>query len=92
MIAPRMETPEFEFGIPFTLYDMKRPLLGAYMRIYNVTVGTDNLSGFLNLTDHYGYNLYFTVKINILRGKCKRKMQRFCTGDEYRYWTPFRKR
>lgn len=92
MVVPRMETHSFEFGVPVTMYNLLRPLMGAYVRLYNVTVGTDNIGGFLSLTDHFGYNVYFSVKLNILRGKCKRKMPRFCTGDEYRFRTPSRKR
>ncbi len=81
VIAPRMETQVFEMGIPFTLYDMRYPMLGAFVRFYNITVGTDNLSGFFNLTNHYGFDLYVSVKINFIKNRCKKKLPRFCIDD-----------
>ena len=84
MVAPRMETQNLEFGVPFTLHEMIRPMLGAYMRFYNVTVGTDNVAGFLNLTNHYGYDIYISVKVNFVKDRCKKKRPRFCTGDNPR--------
>jgi hypothetical protein len=78
MVSPRLETQTFEMGMPFTLYDFQHPMLGAYMRFYNFTVGTDNLSGFLNLTNHYGFNVYFSFKISLIKNHCKRKLPRFC--------------
>jgi len=81
MIAPRIETSVFELGVPLTLYDMRHPMVGAYMRFYNFTVGTDNLAGFVNLTNHYGFNVYFSFKINFIKNRCKRKLPRFCVDD-----------
>ena len=78
MVSPRLETQVFEIGMPFTLYDFQQPMLGAYLRFYNFTVGTDNLSGFLNLTNHYGFNVYFSFKISLIKNHCKRKLPRFC--------------
>lgn len=83
MISPRLETQVFEVGMPFTLYDFRHPMLGAYFRFYNFTVGTDNLGGFLNLTNHYGFNVYFSFKINFIKNRCKKKLPRFCTGDDF---------
>ncbi len=83
MISPRLETQVFEIGMPFTLYDFRHPMLGAYFRFYNFTVGTDNLGGFLNLTNHYGFNVYFSFKINFIKNRCKKKLPRFCTGDDF---------
>ncbi len=85
MVAPRLETQVFEMGMPFTLYDMRHPMLGAYMRFYNFTVGTDNLAGFLNLTNHYGFNFYFSFKINFIKNRCKKKLPRFCVVDDFRF-------
>jgi len=78
MVSPRLETQVFEIGMPFTLYDFQHPMLGAYFRFYNFTVGTDNLAGFVNLTNHYGFNVYFSFKISLVKNRCKRKLPRFC--------------
>lgn len=83
MVAPRIETQVFEIGTPITLYDMRYPMVGAYLRFYNFTIGTDNLGGFLNVTNHYGFDFYFSFKINFIKNRCKRKMPRFC-GDDFR--------
>ena len=87
MLAPRLETQVFELGVPLTLYDMKYPQVGAYMRFYNFTVGTDNLAGFLGVTNHYGFDFYFSFKINFIKNRCKRKMPRFCV-DDFRFREP----
>jgi hypothetical protein len=78
MVSPRIETQVFEIGTPVSLYDMRYPMIGAYMRFYNFTLGTDNLGGFLNVTNHYGFDVYFSFKINFIKNRCKRKMPRFC--------------
>ncbi|MEN8224751.1 MAG: DUF5723 family protein [Bacteroidota bacterium] len=81
MIVPRMESETFEFGLPFTLHEFQQPIIGAYMRFYNITIGTDNIAGFLNSTHHYGFDLYFSLKISFLKGRCKRNTSRFCMDD-----------
>ncbi len=80
-VSPRLDMQELEIGLPVTLYDLRYPMLGAYLRFYNFTVGTDNLAGFLSMTNHYGFNVYFSVRISLIKGKCKRKLPRFCIDD-----------
>lgn len=84
MVAPRLDMQEFEIGVPFNLYDLRYPMVGAYMRFYNFTIGTDNLAGFLNMTHHYGFDIYFSFKISFIKNRCKRKQPRFC-GDDFRF-------
>ena len=84
MVAPRMETGSLEFGVPLTLHEFRQPIVGAYLRFHNITVGTDNVAGFLNLTHHYGFDFYVSLKINFLKDNCKKKVPRFCGGD-YHY-------
>jgi hypothetical protein len=80
-LAPRIETQVFEIGMPFTLYDFRYPMVGAYMRFYNFTVGTDNLGGMINVSNHYGFDIYFSFKINFIKNRCKKKLPRFCVDD-----------
>jgi len=82
MVAPRMETETLEFGVPLTLYNFRQPIVGAYMRFYNVTVGTDNIAGFLNVTNHYGFDFYVSLKINFIKNRCKKRKPRFCMDDD----------
>ncbi len=84
MIAPRLETQVFEAGMPFIVHDLRHPMLGAYMRFYNITLGTSNLAGIFNLTDHYGFDIYLSVKISFAKNRCKKKMPRFC-ADDFRF-------
>ncbi|HSG68442.1 MAG TPA: DUF5723 family protein [Bacteroidales bacterium] len=87
MVAPRMETEDFEFGVPITLHDFKHPFAGAYLRFYNITIGTDNIAGFMNLTHHYGFDFYFSLKFSLVKDRCKKRGARFCLDDS-RYQLP----
>lgn len=78
VIAPRYETRFFEIGMPLNLHDFRFPMVGAYMRLYNITIGTDNLGGFANVANHYGFDLYVSLKISLIKNQCRRKQPRFC--------------
>jgi hypothetical protein len=71
-VTPRYETQYFEVNLPVSLYDFRYPRMGVAARIWFLTLGTDNLLGFLNLTDFTGFDLYVSVKFNFLKGKCRR--------------------
>ena len=86
MVTPRYEKEVFEFGVPVTLHDFRHPLLGAYARFYNVTIGTDNLGGFVNLSHHYGFDIYVALKFSLVKDRCRKKGVRFCTDDSRYYY------
>jgi hypothetical protein len=71
-VTPRYETQYFELNVPVSLYDFRYPRMGVSARIWFLTLGTDNLLGFLNLTDFTGFDLYVSVKFNFLKGRCRR--------------------
>ncbi len=70
-VIPRYETKYLEFSVPITLYDYRYPRFGLSARFWFLTIGTDNMLGFLNLTDFTGMDLYFSLKFNFLKGKCR---------------------
>lgn len=64
-VTPRYEKRKWEVGAPLVLYDFKRPRLGAYARLWNVTIGTDNfLSWFIPTPKFSGTDFYIGFKIN----------------------------
>ncbi len=69
-IIPRYERRNIEFDFPISLYDMKDPRLGFSARLLNFTIGTDKLRGFFNYSNFSGIDIYFSVKINFVKGHC----------------------
>lgn len=70
-VTPRYETQYLELSMPFSLYDFRYPRFGLAARFWFVTLGTDNLLGFFNLTDFTGLDIYVSIKLNFLKGKCR---------------------
>lgn len=64
-VTPRYEKRKWEVGVPIVLYDFKRPRMGAYARLWNVTIGTDNfLSWFIPVPKWSGTDFYIGFKVN----------------------------
>ena len=63
-VTPRYETRHLEISLPVVLYDMLYPRIGLSIRFYGLTVGSDNLGGFLGYKDFTGYDFYLGYKIN----------------------------
>ncbi len=85
-VTPRFETNAFEFMVPISLYDYRTPRVGVAARFYNFTVGTDKILGFFNLTDFTGLDFYFSIKMFIPKGNCRkpRKDEMYCSDTPYR--------
>lgn len=76
-VLPRFETRYLEVSVPVSLYDLKYPRIGFSIRIHDLTVGTDRLSGFLSNYDFTGMDLYVSYKINF-NGHSSRKKNSPC--------------
>jgi hypothetical protein len=63
-LTPRYETTILEISLPMILYDMYYPRIGIAVRFHGLTVGSDNLGGFLGYKDFTGYDFYIAYKIN----------------------------
>lgn len=72
-VTPRYETHYLEFSMPISLYDYRYPRVGLAARFWFLTLGTDKLLGFFNLTDFTGMDIYVSLKFNFLKGKCRAK-------------------
>jgi hypothetical protein len=83
-VVPRFESRLFEFSIPISLYEMRKPRIGVAARFGFLTLGTDNLGGFLPFSDFTGMDFYFSVKLNFPKGYCGRFGRRVgCQNQEY---------
>jgi hypothetical protein len=84
--TPRFESNAFDFMVPVSLYNYRSPRIGAALRFYNFTVGTEKILGFFNVTDFTGLDLYFSVKLFLFKGNCRKpgKNERFCSEGPYR--------
>lgn len=69
-VTARYESDNLEVSVPLSMYYFTRPRIGLSVRFWNVTVGSDNLAGFLHFRDFNGINLYAVFKINFTKGLC----------------------
>jgi hypothetical protein len=72
-VTPRFEKRWFEANLPLSVSDMKYFRLGLSLRVWNFTIGTDNLLGSLGVGTHASFNIYTSLKINFAKGRCGRK-------------------
>ncbi len=71
--SPRFENRWFECNVPISLYDYRHPRVGLAFRIMNFSIGTDKLGSFFNFNDLTGADIYFSLRMNFLKGKCPSK-------------------
>ncbi|MCD4680526.1 MAG: DUF5723 family protein [Bacteroidales bacterium] len=74
-VTPRYESAWFEASLPVSMYNYQNTSVGLALRFYGVTIGTDNLGGFLGISDVYGFDFYCSVKISFVNGTCGKKRQ-----------------
>jgi hypothetical protein len=75
--TPRYERRWFECQIPVSLYDYTNPRVGLAFRVRNFSIGTDKLGSFFNFNDLSGADLYFSLRVNFLKGKCPSKYKKY---------------
>ncbi|MBX7226782.1 MAG: hypothetical protein K1X55_12190 [Chitinophagales bacterium] len=83
-ITPRYETRKWEIGAPLILYDLKRPRVGGYLRLWYVTLGSDNFLSLLTPSPKWsGTDFYIAFKVSpskeieYLRDKKKGKAPKY---------------
>jgi hypothetical protein len=81
-VVPRYETRIFGVSLPVTLYNYKKLRIGASLRFYSVTVGTEKLGTFLGTGDLTGMDFYFSVRFNLDKGKCMSYFKGACSYSE----------
>lgn len=75
-ITPRYETKWFEASLPISLYDYRSPQIGLALRLYSITIGSDNILPFFIPMDVYSGNIYASVKITLFKNPACGKRQR----------------
>jgi len=66
-LIPRYETRYLEINIPISLYQYRYPRIGFSVRIWDLAIGSDNLSGFFGYKDFTGMDFYVSYKVNIAK-------------------------
>jgi hypothetical protein len=69
-IIPRYETRIFTAGIPISMLQYHIPRVGLFLRIYNLTIGTESLGTLLDINNLDNLDIYFSLKIFLEKGKC----------------------
>ncbi len=86
-VTPRIERDRFEIAVPITVYNFRYPRLGISARFSNFVIGTDKLGSFFGFNDFTGTDLYFMVKIPLIKGFCIGKGRGVnCGNHEYRQY------
>ena len=79
-VIPRYETRIFGASIPVTLYNYEKIRMGASLRFYSVTVGTEKLGTFLGIGDLTGMDFYFSIRFNLNKGSCMSYYKGACSN------------
>jgi hypothetical protein len=61
--TPRFETRGIELSVPVSVYEFFKTRVGAELRFHTLTVGSDMLGPLVGITDSYGADIYFALKI-----------------------------
>lgn len=69
-VVPRWETPNIEFAFPITLYDLSEIYYGFSVRIWYITLGTDDISTIFGDNQFNKGGFYFSFKYR-LKGNCR---------------------
>lgn len=92
-LTPRYESDNFEIAFPMSLYNYIHPRIGVSARFSKFIIGTDKLGGFFGLNNFTGLDLYFMVKLPLIKGNCLGKGRGMtCGNHEYRQYQRDKKR
>lgn len=69
-VIPRYETRIFGASLPVSVYNYKKIRVGASLRFYSLTVGTEKLGTFLGIGNLTGMDFYFSMRFNLDKGSC----------------------
>jgi len=84
-LVPRYETKYLEFSLPIQLYEYRYPRIGFAARFAFLTIGTERIGTYLGLADLNGLDIYFSIKLNIAKGSCRKVIPVKCLNYEYGY-------
>ena len=66
-ITPRFESNNFGFSAPISINSIGKGGIGLAVRIWNLTIGTDNINSYLINTDVYQLDIYAHIKVPIFK-------------------------
>ncbi|NOX86289.1 MAG: hypothetical protein GXO86_10055 [Chlorobi bacterium] len=84
-LVPRYETKYLEFSLPIQLYEYRYPRVGFAARFAFLTIGTERIGTYLGLADLNGLDIYFSIKLNLTKGSCRKVIPVKCLNYEYGY-------
>jgi hypothetical protein len=82
-IIPRYETRVFGASLPISVYNYEKIRVGASLRFYSFTVGTEKLGTFLGIGDLTGMDFYFSVRFNLDKGSCLSYKKGACFNADF---------
>lgn len=68
-VTPRFETKWFEVNIPVVLYQMRYPRIGAAVRLWVLTVGSDKVGSLFIPGNFTGFDIYASIRVFALKWK-----------------------
>lgn len=85
-VTPRIEKDNFELALPITLYNYTSPRVGLAARFSKFVIGTDKLGGLFGFSNFTGLDIYFMVKLSLIKGNCLGKGTARCSNMEFRQY------
>jgi len=82
-LIPRYETRIFGASFPVTVYNYEKVRIGAALRFYSVTVGTEKLGTFLGIGNLTGMDFFFSVRFNLEKGSCAGSKNGACSNANF---------
>ncbi len=79
-LIPRYETRIFGVSLPVTVYNYEKIRVGATLRFYSITVGTERLGTFLGIGNLTGMDFFFSVRFNLEKGSCMSYKKGACSN------------
>jgi hypothetical protein len=76
-LTPRYERKRWEVAIPVSLHDFRKVQPGLMLRLNNLIIGTDNLIPLLAKSDMNAADIYFHLKIPIVKSP-------YCGGKKHK--------
>ncbi len=82
-LIPRYETRIFGASFPVTVYNYEKIRVGAALRFYSITVGTEKLGTFLGIGNLTGMDFFFSVRFNLEKGSCMSYKNGACSNATF---------
>lgn len=84
-IIPRYENRFFGFSLPVSIYNYSKPRIGMAIRVYSLSIGTDNLSSWFHSNEFTGADIYFSFSFSLQKGKCLSTKKGACYNKNFGY-------